>query len=107
MPRTLSLSTLSALSPFLILILLLTFYYLLVHGSSKTNGSELHPPGDYISSPSPADTANDDGMDVDEAPMGEPMEVDDIEVRLKQREIRRLTPSSFSLGRPSAACLER
>ncbi|KIL67298.1 hypothetical protein M378DRAFT_9532 [Amanita muscaria Koide BX008] len=41
-------------------------------------------PEGYIPTPPPADT----GMDVDEVPMGEPMEVDDVEVRPKQRVVR-------------------
>ncbi|KIL67284.1 hypothetical protein M378DRAFT_22884 [Amanita muscaria Koide BX008] len=39
---------------------------------------------DYLPTPPPADTATDDGMDVDEVPI----EVDDVEVRPKQRVIR-------------------
>ncbi|KIL67241.1 hypothetical protein M378DRAFT_22865 [Amanita muscaria Koide BX008] len=45
-------------------------------------------PEDYLPPPPPADTANEDGMDVDELLMGEPMEVDDVEVRPKQQVIR-------------------
>ncbi|KIL67311.1 hypothetical protein M378DRAFT_9540 [Amanita muscaria Koide BX008] len=57
-------------------------------------------PEGYIPTHPRADTASDDEMDVDEVSIGEPMEVDDVEVCPKQRVVRVTVDAVVPAGEP-------